>query len=119
MENIKDLIISMELSLLDKNIRNDKNELIKYISKEFIEYGSSGRIYTYGDTLNLSSNEEEQIEYKILKMDTKILSENVVLVLYIIEIKKENEKIITNRSSIWKRENDIWKIIFHQGTKVN
>jgi len=118
MDKNERIIIDMELKLLDKNIRNNKNELEKYISKEFIEYGSSGRIYTYNDTINLSSNKEEQIIYEILKMDTKILSDNIVLVLYIIEIKNGNKKIITNRSSIWKKENNNWKIIFHQGTKV-
>jgi hypothetical protein len=113
----KEIIIEMELKLLDKNIRNNKSELKKYISKEFIEYGVSGKIYSYDDTLNLLSNEEEQIKYKILAMDAKILSDNIILVLYIIEMNKENEIIITNRSSIWKKENNDWKIIFHQGTK--
>jgi hypothetical protein len=111
------MVIEMELKLLDKDIRNNKNELNKYISKEFIEYGSSGKIYTYDDTLCLSSNDEEQIDYKILKMDAKILSENIILLLYIIEISNDNKKIITNRSSIWKKDNNSWKIIFHQGTK--
>ncbi|MDR2952988.1 MAG: hypothetical protein LBU82_07075 [Treponema sp.] len=82
----KEIIIDMELKLLDKNIRNNKNELKKYISKEFVEYGVSGKIYSYGDTLNLLSNEEEQINYKILAMDAKILSDNIILVLYIIRL---------------------------------
>jgi hypothetical protein len=112
------IVIDMELKLLDKNIRNSKNELEKYISKEFIEYGSSGRIYTYNDIVNISSNKDEQIIYEILKIDTKILSDKIILILYIIEIKNGNEKIISNRSSIWKKENNDWKIIFHQGTKA-
>jgi len=118
MNKNEEMIIEMELKLLDRNIRNNKNELIKYISREFIEYGASGRIYTYNDTVNLPSNEEDQIIYEIIKIDTKILSENIILVLYIIEIQNENEKNISNRSSIWKKENNDWKIIFHQGTKV-
>jgi len=118
MENFEETIIEMEFKLLDKNIRNNKNELIKYISKEFIEYGASGKIYTYDDTLKYLPKEKYQLEYKILKIDSKILSENIVLLLYIVEINNEKEKIITNRSSIWKKDNNNWKIIFHQGTKV-
>ena len=118
MDNNVNTIIEMELGLLDKNIRNNKKELIKYISKEFIEYGTSGRIYTYDDTLNFLPLEEKQIEYKILKMDSKILSESIILLLYTIEINNGVENIITNRSSIWKRDNNNWKIMFHQGTKV-
>jgi len=118
MDNNVNIIIEMELKLLDKNIRNNKNELIKYISKEFIEYGASGRIYTYDDTISFLPIEEKQIEYKIIKMDSKTLSENIILLLYIIEINNGFENIITNRSSIWKKDNNNWKIIFHQGTKV-
>ena len=118
MDNNVNIIIEMELKLLDKNIRNNKNELIKYISKEYIEYGVSGRIYTYDDTISFLPIEEKQIEYKIIKMDSKILSENIILLLYIIEINNGVENIITNRSSIWKKDNNNWKIIFHQGTKV-
>jgi len=118
MNKLEKIIIEMELKLLDKNVRNDKNELNKCISKDFIEYGASGKLYTYNETLQLSSNEEKQIEYKILKMDAKRLSKNIILLLYTIEIKRENENIITNRSSIWKKEFGSWKIIFHQGTKA-
>jgi len=118
MDHNVNMIIEMELKLLDKNIRNNKEELVKYISKEFIEYGASGKIYTYYDTLNFLPIEEKQIEYKIIKMDSKILSENIILLLYIIEINNGVENIITNRSSVWKKDNNDWKIIFHQGTKV-
>jgi len=52
--------------------------------------------------------------YRIIKIETRRLSENTILVLYPIEI----DNIVSNRSSIWEIENDEWKIIFHQGTKV-
>jgi len=39
--------------------------------------------------------------------------------LNIFEKKYMNQIIRTNRSSIWKKENKNWKIIFHQGTIVN
>jgi len=48
-------------------------------------------------------------------MDTKIISEYIILVLYTIKM----NNFTSNRSSIWKNENNEWKIIFHQGTKVN
>lgn len=92
MENFEKMIIEMEFKLLDKNIRNNKNELIKYISKKFIEYGASGKIYTYDDTLKYLPKEKNQLEYKILKIDSKILSENIILLLYIIEINNGKEK---------------------------
>ena len=110
---IEEEIKEKELKLLDKNIRNNKEELKKLLSKDFIEYGSSGSIYTFCDTINLLPNENNDINYEINKMDIKILSENIVLILYTINM----NNIISNRSSIWKKENNEWKIIFHQGTR--
>ena len=112
--NIEEKIVENELKLLDKNIRNNKVELEKLLSKNFIEYGSSGSIYTFDETINSLPNETNEIKYRMIKIETKRLSENIVLVLYTIEI----DNIVSNRSSIWQKENKEWKIIFHQGTKI-
>ncbi len=61
-------IIELELSLLDKNIRNNRNELEKIISKDFVEYAASGNIYNHEKTLNLLPSENENIKYKIIEM---------------------------------------------------
>jgi hypothetical protein len=119
MENIKDLIISMELSLLDKNIRNDKNELKNIISSDFIEYSSSGKIYTYEDCIKYLPEENKQIKYNILNIEINKLSEDIILLLYTIEMEKENKMEVSNRSSIWINKNGKWKILFHQGTIKN
>ena len=114
-KNLEEQVKCNELKLLEKDTRKNKNELEKLISKDFIEYGSSGLIYSYDETINGLLNETEEKIYKIIKMETKIISNNIVMVLYIIDINGN----ISNRSSIWKKENNEWKIIFHQGTKAN
>jgi hypothetical protein len=117
--HMHNMIIELELSLLDEKIRNNKNELEKILSKEFIEYGFSGKIYDYDITLNMLPNKsDKKIEYKIIENRVNELSENIVLLLYIIEMEIMGEIHRSNRSSIWKREEDNWKIIFHQGTKA-
>jgi hypothetical protein len=113
-KKIEEIIIKNELKLLDRKIRNNENELTKLISKEFVEYGSSGKIYSYTEAISGLLIETKEIEYKIIEMNVKKLSDKIYLLLYIMEI----NNIIFNRSSIWKKDNGEWKIIFHQGTKV-
>jgi len=113
--SIENILKDFELKLLRKDIRNSKNELEKIISKDFIEFGSSGLIFCYDDIINSLLNETEEKIFEIIKMNTKIISENIILVLYTIKM----NNVTSNRSSIWKNENNEWKIIFHQGTKVN
>ncbi len=45
--NEKNEVKLLELKLLEKNTRRNKNNLEKLISKKFIEYSSSGLIYTH------------------------------------------------------------------------
>ena len=45
-------------------------------------------------------------------MDTKIISEDVIIIVYTIEMENKG---ISERISIWKNENNEWKIIFHKG----
>ena len=113
--NIEEAIMKNELKLLDKNIRSSRIELEKMISLSFIEYASSGSIYTYNEIISSLPNEIEDLSYKMIQIETKRLAENIVLVLYTVEI----NNTVTNRSSIWQEENDEWKLLFHQGTKSN
>ena len=46
-KNIEEIIMENELKSLDKNIRKNKVELEKLLSKKFIEYSSSESIYTF------------------------------------------------------------------------
>jgi len=110
MKNLNDIIIELESKLLEEKTRNDSNELKKIISKDFIEYGSSGKIYNYDDTVNFLSTKSN--EYKMIEIKTQQLSDDVVLSTFV----AEKNSIKTLRSSIWKNENGTWKIIFHQGT---
>jgi len=111
---IEEKIKENELKLLEKNIRNNKDELEKLISRDFIEHCSSGAVMTFDQMINALADENTDSNYKIIKMDIKSLSEKIILVLYTIEMGNG----ISNRCSIWKNEENNWKIIFHQGTKV-
>ena len=78
-----------------------------------MEYSSTGSIYSYNKIIDCLLKENIEVKYKIIKMETKQLSDEIILLLYTIQI-GEN---ITNRSSIWKKESNGWKILFHQGTE--
>jgi len=58
--SIENIVKDFELKLLRKDIRNSKNELEKIISKDFIEFGSSGLIFCYDDIINGLLNETEE-----------------------------------------------------------
>lgn len=104
-------IYSLELSLLTPAVRQSIKQLSLLIADDFIEYGSSGRIYNKKDLLE-SLPEEKTEHYAVEDFTSSKLSKNVILATYKVTIGSRRSL----RSSIWKNNGSHWQMIFHQGT---
>lgn len=116
---IESEIFFLEEKLLKVKTVNDYLELDNLISDEFVEYGSSGKVYNKKKVIESIMNRSDWI-YEFINFDLKLLANDVVLANYIIKVKtSERDSMYTLRSSIWKLDDGLWKIIFHQGTVMN
>ena len=104
------LIEALEQSLLDPSVRQSTEKLNRLIADDFVEFGSSGKIYNKQDCIK-----PDEDSRKFVANDFKVeeLSKDVMLATY----KTTEDGVASLRSSIWKRYGDEWKMIFHQGTK--
>lgn len=104
------LIEALERSLLDPSVRQSTEQLNTLIADDFLEFGSSGKVYNKHDCIK-----PDEYPRKFVVSDFKIkeLSKDVTLATY----KTTEDGIASLRSSIWQRYGDEWKMIFHQGTK--
>ena len=85
---------------------------------EFWEIGASGKTYEREYVIsNLLERYQVPEPHDWLCRDFKLrqLSAELFLLTYILD---EPDRC-TRRSTIWKRESDEWKIVFHQGTVVD
>ena len=105
-------ILNLEKELLNPEIRKDKNRIKELIFEDFIEYCSSGFIYKYKDNDTFTGSNTEN--WEIVDFKVKQLSENVCLALY--KLSKHDDNKNSLRSSVWKKVDKKWKMIFHQGT---
>lgn len=112
LDNLKEL----EESLWITKKRFNRDYMGKVLSPDFFEFGRSGRIYSREDTLN-TPLQEINARLPLKNFEISPITDNVVLVTYVSEIGEE-EKTIANRSSIWIRASEGWKLRFHQGTPV-
>lgn len=112
--NLKDTIFDLEISLMTPSIRKSAESLDKLLSDDFIEFGSSGRVYSKKDQLKMLPKEEE-IQFKIEDFTTRELSRGVVLATYT----SISEGKTVRRSSIWTCVEEQWEMSFHQGTPCN
>lgn len=104
---------SLELIFIDPEKRAVVKNLDQLLHDDFIEYGSSGMVYTKKyllekATLNQSSN------YSFDHFSIKELSSASVLVTY--QLSLDGQRSL--RSSIWVHNICNWQLLFHQGTKV-
>jgi hypothetical protein len=108
-----DEFLQLEMQLLQHTTRKSQSQLAKLLADDFVEFGSSGRIFTKKDIIERLPLEEE-ITFKLTNFQAKYIDENVVLTTF--EIEKNVGVKYTLRSSIWKKNKGTWQMVFHQGT---
>ncbi len=110
----------LEISLLKPEVRSSRDELDKLIADDFMEFGSSGGIYYKKDTVENLSLSVDKVQFTVSDFKARELSEDLVQTTFKTEkIINDVQKIISLRSSIWKRIGGNWQMIFHQGTVVS
>ncbi len=113
-QKLKDL----EKLLLKPDVRKSLKVLLKILADDFVEYGSSGKIFSNKEIINALQSETIQ-KLKLSNFKLRELGKNHYLVTYK-GIKEEGgQKYYSLRSSIWIKVKDEYQMIFHQGTKVN
>ena len=112
-------ILNLEEKLLLPDVRKSPQEISKLLAEEFVEFGSSGRVYTKQQVIDSLQNEFVQ-QISIDNFKTINLAPDVVLATYtaVKKNKSEGETTRSLRSSIWKLSDNEWRLVFHQGTPV-
>lgn len=102
-------ILEAEAQLLTPAVRASAAALDRLVSDQFIEFGSDGRVYTKPDVVAQMLAKPDvsvsQIDFQVVAV-----SPDVALATY-----RTRGSV---RSSVWRREGDHWRIVFHQGTPI-
>jgi len=106
---LQDEIRELEEKLTTQAVRTSADVLDRLVSDEFVEFGSSGRVYTKRDViaqmLAAPSTTLRVADFRVLA-----LTPDVALATY-----RTGRSL---RSSLWRREGQAWRIVFHQGTPI-
>jgi len=111
-----ELILKLEMSLWIEETRNSFDYMNSVLHNDFIEFGSSGKVYNKEDILN-SLDLKINSKFPFENVDMKRIDESTILVTYVSVINDGTLTVKSNRSSIWiGKEN--FQLIFHQGTII-
>jgi hypothetical protein len=119
MDHIANDLRRSEEALLDPAVRKNRTSVEKLLAEDFLEFGSSGRVWTREQVFDLLAGET----YTSLQMedfDCALIGEDVALVTYrAVRIDPESRReASTLRSSIWTQKSGTWRLRFHQGTRM-
>ena len=111
----------LEQSLLDSAVRRDENRLRELLAEDFLEFGSSGRVWTRKTIIDLLAVETGFLPPEIEEFECSLLGEKVALVTYrtVRTDARTGERLATLRSSLWVRRDGEWRMRFHQGTRTS
>lgn len=107
-------LLEKEGALLDPEIRHSSGALQQLLHPEFIEFGSSGRVYNRQMMIEMMT-QEVPAQVVIRDFVVSALSDDTALITYR-SIGQSGQE--ARRSSIWVNVDGQWRIRFHQGTRI-
>lgn len=110
-------IIALELALLDPVTRRDPAFLGRHIADDFEEIAASGRRFGKDEVLARLPL-ENGIGFGADGFQCRWLNDDLALLHYQARRSADGMEARSIRSSLWRREHDIWRMCFHQGTPL-
>lgn len=104
---------SLEESLLRPDVRKSA-DVVALLADEFVEFGSSGRVYSKADLVVALQAETPGIQ-TARSFRVWLLAPQAALLTYVIR-REGAPPVHTLRSSVWQLQGECWRMVFHQGT---
>lgn len=107
----------LERLLMVPSVRRNRERVAAILSDDFIEFGSSGRLWTRDSTLDELATQAYEAP-AVEDFACRMLAENVALATYrAVRMNVTGARVETLHSSVWKRGSGTWRICFHQATR--
>ena len=119
-ESVKATLLALEEELLSSQVRSSEARLNELLADDFVEFGSSGRIYDKPSMIRELGESGFVASFDVGDFRLVMSRENVALVTYRCEVRSDSGEVIriSIRSSLWRLADDRWQLVFHQGTKT-
>ena len=114
-------LLELEQRLLQPATRASATALDGLIADDFVEIASSGRRFGKDEVLTRLPREAGLFQYRIEDFSLRVLGEGLALATYratIADADAARPPRHSLRSSLWRREDAGWRMVFHQGAPV-
>jgi hypothetical protein len=114
---VEEQIQALEERLLDRRVRASPSLLGELLADDFLEFGSSGRVWTRQEIL-AALRAEPAVRFTIRDFRVRRVARDAALATYRARAEPGSggSPQASLRSSLWVWRVDRWQIVFHQGT---
>lgn len=106
----------LEERLWIAEFRFDRIWMEKILAEDFFEFGRSGRIYSRKECLDIKSGQFIDAIIPLPEFRARYVGSDTVQTTYKSIVNYKGIVEYGNRSSIWLKTSNGWKLKFHQGT---
>ena len=121
--SLTEQIQRLELQLLQSDL-NEHPELIdQLLAANFEEIDNRGQLHCRDDVVGWLMRKDPHLHWAFTHFRVKVLTEDLALAIYSVKNPARSDAQLTQapgsiRTSLWQRQGDDWKMIFHQATKI-
>ena len=115
----KSVLLARELALLSPEVRRSAERLNELLADDFVEFGSSGRIFDRKSVVSSLAGSDEPEFFEVRDFRLVDSDQRHALAVYACDARTESGELLrtSNRSSYWVLRNGQWQMLFHQGTR--
>jgi hypothetical protein len=118
----QELLIAREKAMVEAQQRGDVDAVGAALAEDFYEIGSSGRLFSKTEILE-AIRQIKIVECSLERLRVLPLDEQHAILTYVARTTRryqgQESTTRTYRSSMWRKAEGEWHLIFHQGTPLS
>jgi hypothetical protein len=117
LDEVKAELVAREPIFHKPELGNTREDYLAQTADDFSEVGASGRVYereSLVESLVQRGDTPGQEHWLVSDAHCRELAFNTYALTY----KLEQPELVSRRLTLWRRDPDGWKILYHQGTIV-
>ena len=111
-----DEILDLEREMQTAECRADRHRLVELLAPDFVEIGASSQVWNRTSIVQMLT-EESRVDDEVIEVDdceARDLAPDVVQVFWTSYRAGRRAR----RTSIWRRREGRWQLVYHQGTLI-
>lgn len=112
------IIQRLELDLLQSDLTGHPGLIDELLAQNFEEIDNQGQLHSRSDVIEWLKRKDPELHWAFRDFRVKVLADDCVLAIYSLQKPQQSSVPGSIRTSLWQRQDNQWKMVFHQATRI-